>query len=218
MKDGSGVINLAALGDSEEFLIRNQRVQLRAGDSKLEDFATFSPCKSFSEPAGLVNCSHVAVCVMTRNPLSPRSVPQYVAFGLHEDNEFSYSNESKILSVTYPAVSGSPLRTIVHFNCSPSSSITFHTTPPSPDLLEIFVQSPCVCPSSCQAEDVGPSTIILILFAASTTVYFLFGTCSLRSVRTSEGIQITPGPHIWCWICHLLPRQREARNRLLDSL
>ncbi|KAG8447972.1 hypothetical protein GDO86_015178 [Hymenochirus boettgeri] len=209
MKDGTGVINLAALGDSEGFLVRNMMVQR---DTETEESITFSPCHPFSEPDALVNCSHVAVCVVTRNLLSPWHAPLYTGYGQHEGNEFIYSNESKILSVTYQAVPGSHFRTIVHFNCSLTSSITFPSHTDSPDTLEMFVHSPCVCPGKCQAQDVGPGTIILIMFAMSFILYLIFGTCSLRSIETSEGIQITPEPHIWCWTCFQWRRPREPRK------
>ncbi|MEE6525155.1 hypothetical protein FKM82_024980, partial [Ascaphus truei] len=175
MKDGSGVISLARLGDAEGFLIRGRRVQRGEEVSGMEDSATFSPCHPFSEPAGLMNCSHVAVCVVSRDPWSQGRVARYVAFGQHEDNEFNYSNESRVLSVTYRAAPGSPSRTVVHFNCSPTSSVTLPSHAQRPDVLEMFVQSPCICPSSCQAEDVGPGTVILVLFAVSTAVYVLCG-------------------------------------------
>lgn len=66
MKDGSGVVNLAALGNIEGFLIRNRKVQRDAEGKSVEQSVTFSPCHPFSEPMALMNCSHVAVCVVSR--------------------------------------------------------------------------------------------------------------------------------------------------------
>lgn len=66
MKDGSGVINLSALGDMEGFLIRNRKVEREVDGSKVDQMVTFSPCLPFSEPMALVNCSRVVVCVVTR--------------------------------------------------------------------------------------------------------------------------------------------------------
>ncbi|KAM4696066.1 uncharacterized protein WCC33_014794 [Rhinophrynus dorsalis] len=218
MKDGSGVINLATLGDSEGFLVRDMKVHKKeVSGSKMEETVTFSPCLPFSEPAALVNCSHVAACVVTRDPLSQGGAPLYLGFGQHDGNEFLYNNESKILSVSYGAIPGSPLHTVVHYNCSPTKSVTFPANTHSPDLLEIFVNSPCVCPSSCQSEDVGPGTIILIMFAVSTAIYFLYGTCSLHSIQMSEGDEINTESSIWCWICFLFRRQREPKNSLLAN-
>ncbi|XP_053551371.1 uncharacterized protein LOC128642615 isoform X2 [Bombina bombina] len=196
MKDGSGVINLAALGEVEGFLVRDRKVHLGSEGSRTENLATFSPCNAFTEPAGLGNCSRMAVCVVSRNLLYPKRFPQYIGYGQHEDNEFNYSNDSKILSVTYP-VPGSPLRTIVHFNCSPTSSVTFPWNPESPDLLEIFVQSPCVCPNRCQSKDVGPTTIILILFITSSALYFLYGDKHKSSDCGTKRLNLLCGVVVW---------------------
>ncbi|XP_077148497.1 uncharacterized protein LOC143809279 [Ranitomeya variabilis] len=133
-----------------------------------------------------------------------------MGFGKHDDNEFTYSNESKILSVTYRSSSESPLRAVVHYNCSSVSLVTFPPVEDITEVLEISVQSPCACPSSCQAEDVGPGNIILIMFAVSLISYFLFGASSLRSMQTQEGSQITPEPRIWCGICCWSRRKQET--------
>ncbi|KAE8583317.1 hypothetical protein XENTR_v10020480 [Xenopus tropicalis] len=212
MKDGSGVIDLAALGDSEGFLVREMKVQRDVGGIVMEQWVTFSPCLPFSEPAALVNCSHVAVCVVTRDSLNPRQALLYTGYGQHEGNEFMYSNESRILSVTYQAIPGSHFRSTVHFNCSTTTSVTFPSTTESPDRLEMFVHSPCVCPGRFPTQDVGPGTIILIMFAVSALLYFTFGTCSLRSTETYEGVQIIPEPQLWCSICFQLWRKKDPRK------
>ncbi|CAJ0921970.1 unnamed protein product [Ranitomeya imitator] len=126
--------------------------------------------------------------------------------------------------------SESPLRAVVHYNCSSVSLVTFPPVEDITEVLEISVQSPCACPSSCQAEDVGPGNIILIMFAVSLISYFLFGeysviqtligdhmspvreygASSLRSMQTQEGSQITPEPRIWCGICCWPRRKQET--------
>ncbi|KAG8554611.1 hypothetical protein GDO81_003845 [Engystomops pustulosus] len=217
MKDGSGVVNLAALGNMDGFLIQNRRVQREVEGRRVEQSVTFSPCHPFSEPRALINCSHVAVCVVSRDPEAIGSVPQYTGYGKHEGNEFIYSNESKMLSVIYRASPESPLRAVVHYNCSSTSSVTFPQVEDISEVLEISVQSPCACPSSCQAEDVGPGNIILIVFALSLTAYFVFGVSSLRSLQTPEGNHINPEPHIWCGICFCFEKKQEREPLLTGS-
>ncbi|CAH2316203.1 Hypothetical predicted protein [Pelobates cultripes] len=217
MTDGSGIIDLAALGDSEGFLIRDRKIQRAFGDRWLEESITLSSCNSFSKPEAALNCSHVLLCVKTRDLMVPGSVPYYLGYGLYNNNEYSYNNESKTLSLTYQALSDTSLRAIVHFNCSPSSSITFPSDSQNWDNMEIFVESPCACPSHCQMGNVGPGTIMLIIFALSTTVYFLFGSCGLRSIRTSEGDQIAPVPHFWCWMCTMFSKEKDIWKGMGES-
>ncbi|KAM4019421.1 uncharacterized protein ACNLHF_000126 [Anomaloglossus baeobatrachus] len=220
MKDGSGVVNLAALANLEGFIIQDRKVQLEVEGKMMEQWVTFSPCHPFSEPMALTNCSYVAVCVVSRDPEAKGGAPQYTGYGKHDDNEFTYSNESKILSVTYRASQEGPLRAVVHYNCSSVSLVTFPPVEDITEVLEISVQSPCACPSSCQAEDVGPGNIILIMFAVSLISYFLFGASSLRSMQPHEGSQITPEPHIWCGICCWARRNQETSwmdSRLEDD-
>uniref|UniRef100_A0A8C5MZU4 Uncharacterized protein n=1 Tax=Leptobrachium leishanense TaxID=445787 RepID=A0A8C5MZU4_9ANUR len=217
MKDGSGVVDLASLGDSDGFLMMDKKIVREAGGGETEQSVTFSPCHPFSEPEDAGNCTRVVLSVKTRDLVTPGSASRCVGFGQQNDNEFNYSNESRSLSVTYQALTDRSISAIVHFNCSPSSSVTFPVNPQDPGMVEILIQSPCVCPSSCQTDDVGPGTVILILFAASTAFYFLFGTCGLRSIRTAEGTQIAPEPHIWCWICFLCSREKETWGSLEES-
>ncbi|KAM5146740.1 uncharacterized protein ACMZJ9_013903 [Mantella aurantiaca] len=212
MKDGSGVINLSALGDMEGFLIRDREVERDVDEHRMDQTVTFSPCLPFSEPMALVNCSRVAVCVVTRNPQTEGSIPQYVGYGQHEDNEFSYSNESKVLTVTYK---GNHFRAIVHFNCSPTTLVTFPSISDSSDVMEITVHSPCVCPSSCQAEDVGPGNIILLMFAVSLAAYLVFGARSLHSMQKREESQVSPEPRIWFSVC--CPIKKQPEPHLTDS-
>lgn len=57
MKDGSGVIDLGALGDADGFL---GRLRPLGADT----FLSFSPCLPFSEPGA--ECSDVASCLTVR--------------------------------------------------------------------------------------------------------------------------------------------------------
>ncbi|KAM9324332.1 uncharacterized protein PAF06_000359 [Gastrophryne carolinensis] len=215
MQDGSGVINLAALENMDGFLIRDIKVVRKVDGKKVEQSITFSPCQPFSEPMDLINCSRVAVCVVTRDLQTEEMEPQYMGFGQHEDNEFSYSNESKLLTVTYKPKPGSSFSTIIHFNCSSFTSVRFPLTTGSSDVLEMMVDSPCACPSRCQTGDVGPGNIILVMFAASLTAYLLYGTCSLRSIQTLDGNHITREPKIWCSVC--CPLQKPPEPNLADT-
>lgn len=67
MKDGSGVINLKAMGDAEGFLGHLKPVSLSA-ESSAEVLLSFSPCLPFSQPEDLTgaDCTNVAACLIVR--------------------------------------------------------------------------------------------------------------------------------------------------------
>ena len=62
MKDGTGVINLKAMGDPEGFLGRLKPVTTDFTPPNAEILFSFSPCLAFTEPDDLVEpeCSDVA--------------------------------------------------------------------------------------------------------------------------------------------------------------
>lgn len=68
MKDGSGVINLKAMGDAEGFLGRLEHLPAETMARGVETLVSFSPCLPFSQPEDLPggNCSNVAACVAVR--------------------------------------------------------------------------------------------------------------------------------------------------------
>ncbi|KAF7644962.1 hypothetical protein LDENG_00213020 [Lucifuga dentata] len=50
MKDGSGVINLKAMGDADGFLGRLEPVSMENTSVGAEILVSFSPCQPFSQP------------------------------------------------------------------------------------------------------------------------------------------------------------------------
>lgn len=69
VNDGSGVIDLAALGDSDGFLVRYGRVSSADVSAGSEVLVSFSPCHPFSEPVAEIaatECLDVAVCLIVR--------------------------------------------------------------------------------------------------------------------------------------------------------
>ncbi|XP_067825605.1 uncharacterized protein [Heptranchias perlo] len=214
MKDGSGVINLAAIGDSDGFLERDKPMSSSAKESDPDILYSFSPCHPFSEPIEYApECLDVAVCLILRYRTQSGEIRHFLNFGRHENNEFSYDNNSKALTVTYPASDSSPLRTVARYNCSSSRSVRLSRDPETPNVLQISVDSPCVCPNSCKPQDVGPGTIILIVFSVTVTAYFLFGLCALNPVRTPNGIEIVPKENIWCSLCYVCVERKGRKWR-----
>lgn len=67
MKDGSGVINLKAMGDADGFLGRLKPVSAE-NMVGAELLLSFSPCQPFSQPEDLTgaDCTNVAACLMVR--------------------------------------------------------------------------------------------------------------------------------------------------------
>ncbi|XP_059850047.1 uncharacterized protein LOC132407476 [Hypanus sabinus] len=174
MKDGSGVINLAAVGDDNGFLARDK--PLTTKNSEFNILYSFSPCQPFSKPFLFASdCSDVAACLIIRNQAQGKGNVGFLNYGSHKLNEFNYDNMSKILTVTYSASLSSLLQTVVRYNCSSHHSVIASQDPKSPYVLWISVDSPCACPNSCEPQDVGPRTIILVVFSITITAYFLFG-------------------------------------------
>ncbi|XP_043576463.1 uncharacterized protein LOC122564967 [Chiloscyllium plagiosum] len=213
MQDGSGVINLAAMGDADGFLERDAPLTGSGKESDPEGSLSFSPCLPFSEPAGLAfECLEVAVCVVVRPRAPNGETVDFLNFGRHGNNVFSYDNDSRSLTVTYPASHSSPLHTVVRFNCSSNHSVVLSRTAENPNLLQIDVDDPCACPNSCEPQDVGPRTIILIMFGITVTFYFLFGLCALSPVRTPNGVEIIPKENIWCSLYYACVERKRRKQ------
>lgn len=68
MKDGSGVINLKAMGDADGFLGRLKPVSSEDMPASAEILLSFSPCQPFSQPEELTgaDCTNVAACLIVR--------------------------------------------------------------------------------------------------------------------------------------------------------
>ncbi|XP_041048960.1 uncharacterized protein LOC121280797 [Carcharodon carcharias] len=214
MEDGSGVINLAAMGDSDGFLERNKPLTGSSKESDPDTLYSFSPCFPFSEPVEFAfECLDVAVCLVIRHQTQNGEIVDFLNFGRHEYNEFSYDNNSQTLTVTYPASHSSPLHTVVRFNCNASHSVVLSRNAENPNLLQISVESPCACPNGCKPQDVGPGTIISIVFSITVTAYFLFGLCALNPVRTPNGIEIIPKEKIWCSLCYTCVERKRRKQR-----
>ncbi|KAK7934002.1 hypothetical protein WMY93_004898 [Mugilogobius chulae] len=204
MKDGSGVISLRAMGDSEGFLGRFLPLTVNRSGTEQEEEETllsFSPCQPFSLPerVGTSECSEVAACVYVRS----RDVGRFINFGRHNGNKFHYNDSLKVLSVSYFAKPEQPL-TVVHYHCNPNQSASFiqSTGLSAEGPLHIWVESPCACPNACAFGDLGLGTIFLIMLCVSALAYFVLGSCALRPFRSSSGVQISPEPSVWCMICY----------------
>ncbi|KAG5840764.1 hypothetical protein ANANG_G00192120 [Anguilla anguilla] len=215
MSDGSGVINLAALGDSDGYLERFKPILSEKVPASTEILLSFSPCLPFSEPEDFTgtDCLDVAACLIVRHRKNNRFVSRYINYGRHEGNEFQYNDSTKTLSVAYPVLSTSHPQTIVHYHCSPNRSITFSHHFGRDVPLQIQVDSPCACPNACALEDVGPGTIFLIILCLSMTAYLILGSCALRPFRTSSGVQIAPEESLWCMLCYLFTERKGKRPR-----
>ncbi|XP_035235847.1 uncharacterized protein LOC118206837 [Anguilla anguilla] len=215
MSDGSGVINLAALGDSDGYLERFKPILSEKVPASTEILLSFSPCLPFSEPEDFTgtDCLDVAACLIVRHRKNNRFVSRYINYGRHEGNEFQYNDSTKTLSVAYPVLSTSHPQTIVHYHCSPNRSITFSHHFGRGVPLQIQVDSPCACPNACALEDVGPGTIFLIILCLSMTAYLILGSCALRPFRTSSGVQIAPEESLWCMLCYLFTERKGKRPR-----
>lgn len=69
MMDGSGIIDLAALGDADGFLEHLQPLSSVGTPSSTEVLLSFSPCLPFTEPEDFAgtSCIDVAVCLVIRS-------------------------------------------------------------------------------------------------------------------------------------------------------
>nr|XP_057927817.1 uncharacterized protein LOC131128724 isoform X5 [Doryrhamphus excisus] len=103
MKDGSGVINLQAMGDADGLLGRMKRVPADHLPANEDILMTFSPCQPFSQPEDLTgsDCTNVAACLIVRYLRFNRYIHRYINFGGHDGNDFHYNDTLKTLSVSY---------------------------------------------------------------------------------------------------------------------
>ncbi|KAL4622625.1 hypothetical protein GN956_G20150 [Arapaima gigas] len=209
LADGSGVISLAALGDSQGYVGRLKPIQ--PGDvPNSEVLLSFNPCLPFSEPEDFAStdCVDVAACVIVRDHTF-RYTTHYINYGRHEGSIFKYNNNVKTLTISYLVHSSSQIQTRVHFHCSPNRSFSVSHRLGAEVPLEMWVDSPCACPNACNLEDVGPGTILLIILCLSATAYFILGSCALRPFRTRSGVQITPEDRVWCTLCYLFAESQK---------
>ncbi|CAM4719322.1 unnamed protein product [Leuciscus chuanchicus] len=173
MRDGSGLIDLGSVADEDGFI---QRLKpLPSAPQTPDVLLSFSPCLAFSEPFSDTDCTGVAVCVSRRVHQDNGFVTQYFNYGKHKGNTFSYNDSEKTLSVSYYMFPDSEPQTVVHYRCSPSLSVTSSVSLSEHTLLQMWVESPCACPSACAPVDVGPGTILLIILCISVTAYFIIG-------------------------------------------
>uniref|UniRef100_A0AAY4DYG2 Uncharacterized protein n=1 Tax=Denticeps clupeoides TaxID=299321 RepID=A0AAY4DYG2_9TELE len=105
MMDGSGVIDLATLGDPDGFLERFKPLLSEGMPASAEVLLSFSPCLPFSEPEDFsaTDCSAVAACLNVRIHEDKRYISNYINYGRHVDNKFHYNSSMKTLSVSYSA-------------------------------------------------------------------------------------------------------------------
>uniref|UniRef100_A0A3B5B2A5 Uncharacterized protein n=1 Tax=Stegastes partitus TaxID=144197 RepID=A0A3B5B2A5_9TELE len=200
MKDGSGVINLKAMGDADGFLGRLKPVTADVMPVNAEMLLSFSPCQHFSQPEDLTasDCTDVAACLIVRY------TSHYINYGRHEGNEFHYNDTLKMLSVSYFA-HDEGLLTIVHYHCNANQSMSIIRSQSlsTEGPLQIWVESRCACANACAIGDLGHGTIFLIILSLSAAAYFILGSCALRPFRSSSGVQISPERSVWCMICYL---------------
>ncbi|KAK9523205.1 hypothetical protein VZT92_019612 [Zoarces viviparus] len=219
MKDGSGVINLKAMGDAEGFLGRLKPVSAEKLEVGAETLVSFSPCHPFSQPEDLTgaDCTNVAACLIVRYHGLNGFISRYLGYGRHDGNEFHYNDTLKTLSVSYMGQDEQPL-TVVHYHCNPNQSASFISglSLSTEEPLQIWVESTCACPNACAMGDLGLGTIFLIILSLSAAAYFLLGSCALRPFRSSSGVQISPERSVWCMICYLCTESRPARRHYTD--
>ncbi|KAL2092018.1 hypothetical protein ACEWY4_011816 [Coilia grayii] len=223
MTDGSGIIDLASLGDADGFLERLEPLRTDGAPISTELLLSFSPCLPFSEPEDFVGtaCTDVAACLIVRfHKNNQRYLNRYLNYGRHIDNHFHYNNTMKTLTVSYFGKSFSQPLTVVRYHCSPNRSISATLSFSADVPLQIWVESPCACLNACTLEDVGPGTIFLIILCLSATAYLILGACALRPFRTSQaGVQIAPEDSVWCMLCYqFTDRQRVKPRRRHYSL
>uniref|UniRef100_A0A3P8T479 Uncharacterized protein n=1 Tax=Amphiprion percula TaxID=161767 RepID=A0A3P8T479_AMPPE len=219
MKDGSGVINLNAMGDADGFLGHLKPVAADIMPVNAELLLSFSPCQHFSQPEDLTatDCTDVAACFIVRYHDLSGYTSHYINYGRHEGNQFHYNHTLNMLSVSYFAHSDRPL-TVVHYHCNAnqSMSIIWSQSLSTEGNLQIWVESPCACPNACAMGDLGHGTIFLIILSLSAAAYFILGSCALRPFRSSSGVQLSPERSVWCMICYLCTERRPARRHYTD--
>ncbi|XP_063050295.1 uncharacterized protein LOC134445140 [Engraulis encrasicolus] len=216
MTDGSGIIDLASLGDADGFLERLKPLRTDGTVINAELLLSFSPCLPFSDPEDFVGtaCTDVATCLVVRFQRNNRYLNRYLNYGRHIDNHFHYNDTMKTLTVSYFASSGSQPLTVVHYHCSAESSVSATLSFTAEVPLQIWVESPCACLNACTLEDVGPGTIFLIMLCLSATAYFILGACALRPFRTSQaGVQIAPEDSVWCMLCYQFTDRQRVKPR-----
>ncbi|XP_016356442.1 uncharacterized protein LOC107699639 isoform X1 [Sinocyclocheilus anshuiensis] len=213
MRDGSGLIDLASVADEDGFIQRLKPLPSAVGTADV--LLSFSPCLPFSQPEDFSNtdCTDVAACVIIRIHQDNRFISQYLNYGRHEGNKFSYNESKKTLTVSYSMFPDSEPQTVVHYQCSPNHSITHSQSFSADGPLQMWVESPCACPNACALVDVGPGTIFLIILCLSVTAYFIIGSCALRPFRTSNGVQMAPEDSVWCMICYQLSERPDGSRR-----
>ncbi|KAL1269034.1 hypothetical protein QQF64_031323 [Cirrhinus molitorella] len=199
MRDGSGLIDLGSVANEDGFIQRLKPLPSTAGNT--DALLSFSPCLPFSQPEdfSITDCTDVAACVIIRIHQNNRFINQYLNYGRHEGNKFSYNDSKKTLTVSY--------------SMQPES---LHHTQPELQRRRApadVVESPCACPSACALVDVGPGTIFLIILCLSVTAYFIIGPCALRPFRTSNGVQMAPEDSVWCMICYQLTERNDGGRR-----
>lgn len=210
MRDGSGLINLGSVAGEDGFLQRLKPLPSAPQDTDV--LLSFSPCVAFSQPEHFSDCTAVAACVIRRIHQDNRIITQYLNYGRHEGNTFSYNDSQKTLSVSYYMFPDGEPQTVVHYRCSPDHSVTSSQSSSARAPLQVWVDSPCACPNACAPVDVGPGTVLLIILCLSVTAYFIIGSCALRPFRTSNGVQMAPEDSVWCMICCQLTVRRRKRH------
>ncbi|XP_069379174.1 uncharacterized protein [Paralichthys olivaceus] len=103
MKDGSGVINLNAMGDADGFLGQLKPLSAENIPVDTEILLSFSPCQPFSQPEDLTgeDCANTAACLIIRYQRLNTYINRCIGYGRHEGNEFHYNDTLKMLSVSY---------------------------------------------------------------------------------------------------------------------
>uniref|UniRef100_A0A3Q3Q6S8 Uncharacterized protein n=1 Tax=Monopterus albus TaxID=43700 RepID=A0A3Q3Q6S8_MONAL len=206
MKDGSGVINLKAMGDANGFLGYLKPLSAENMSVNAEILLSFSPCQPFSQPEDLagMDCNNVAACLVVRYKRRD-SLLRFTHYGRHEGNEFHYNDTLEMLSVSY---FGELKAHTLH--------VFYDTKLRSEEPLQIWVESPCACPNACAVEELGLGTIFLIVLSVSAAAYFILGSCALRPFRSNSGVQISPEHSVWCMICYLCTERRPTGRHCTD--
>nr|XP_043873039.1 uncharacterized protein LOC122761915 isoform X1 [Solea senegalensis] len=212
MKDGSGLINLDAVGDEDGFLGRLRPVTAEDTADGDDMLFSFSPCRPFSHLEDMTgsDCSNIAASLIIRRD---KHISRCVSYGRHEGNQFHYNDTLRTLSVSYFAHEERPL-TVVHYHCNPNQTASFIRAQSlsAEQPLQIWVESPCACPNACSMGDLGLGTIFLIILSLSAAAYFILGSCALRPFRSSSGVQMAPEHSVWCMMCYHCAERRPVRR------